>query len=113
MLSSLALLLLATSCGEDLGDCPPDSEAQQIEGREVVQAQCVRCHSSALSGAARNAAPVDLNFDDLGTVQEEAESMYGEAEAGEMPPEAPLDEAQIEAMRVWLACGAKDVQATE
>jgi len=113
MLSSFALVLVVASCGVDLGDCPPDSEAQQIEGRAVVQAQCVRCHSSQLSGADRQSAPEDLNFDDLGTVQEEAESMYGEAEEGAMPPEAPLDSASLEAMRVWLACGAKDVQASE
>ncbi len=109
---AIAAVGSTASCGgEDLGECPPDSDAQQAEGRSVVQVQCVRCHSKALSGSQRQDAPEDLNFDDLSIVREEAETMYGEAKEGEMPPEGPLSAESIEAMRVWLACGAQDVAA--
>jgi mono/diheme cytochrome c family protein len=71
----------------------------------------VICHGSGLNGAARQDAPSDLNFDDLATVRDEAESMYGEAKDGEMPtsPYPRLSDSELESMRIWLACGAEDV----
>jgi mono/diheme cytochrome c family protein len=104
-------VLVVPACGgADLGECPPDSAAQQLTGRQVVETYCLSCHSSALSGAARQGAPGDLNFDDLATVRDEAESMYSETEGGSMPPAGGVSGAPLEAMRVWLACGAPDVK---
>src|SRR5262245_43986879 len=98
--------------GEELGDCPANSSSQQIAGRQVVASRCVVCHSSQLSGASRHGAPSDLNFDNLGLVAEEAESIYTEAKEGSMPPSGypAVEGTDLENMRTWLACGAMDVK---
>jgi mono/diheme cytochrome c family protein len=90
--------------GADLGDCPSDSAAKQAQGLAVMEAQCNRCHSSALSGAALQDAPEEYNFDDPSVVKEEAAEMYGESEEGAMPPDATLGADDLEALRVYLAC---------
>jgi mono/diheme cytochrome c family protein len=113
-----AILVLAFSlaaCGgaeADLGACPPNSDAQQLAGRKVVEDSCNVCHASNLTGVSRRGAPEGIDFDNLATVRAEAGEMYGLALEGEMPelPYDPLSESDLESMRVWLACGAKDVQ---
>ncbi len=91
--------------GADLGDCPPDSDAQQLEGKTVLETECNTCHSKAGSQADSEAYG-EYDFSNLSTVRDEAEEMYGEAESGEMPPNKGLSSEQIEALRVYLACGA-------
>jgi mono/diheme cytochrome c family protein len=103
---SAAMLAVSTGCG-GLGDCPSNSDAQQAEGKQIMTDNCVVCHSSQLTGAARGGAPVEYNFDNLSFVREEAEEIYEESESGSMPPAAPMSDAQLESFRVYLACGAK------
>ena len=105
-------ILFAAGCegGADLGECPPSSDAQQLAGRQVVILRCQNCHDSSKTGAARQDAPDDLNFDELTIVRSEAESMYGTVLDGEMPEDGSLTDAETEDLRVWLACGAQDVQ---
>jgi cytochrome c5 len=112
---SLCGLLLATSlsgCEDDveLGSCPPDAEQQEITGRETLERNCNTCHASDLTGATRQEAPTDLNFDELPTVRSEAQGMYETIVDGSMPPDVNVPESEKEAMRVWLACGGRDVR---
>jgi mono/diheme cytochrome c family protein len=100
-------LLTAAGCGDDLGECPADSAAQQAQGLEVLETKCMNCHSSQVSGSARLGAPSDLNFDDTGTVKDEAGEMWGEADEGAMPPTGELSAEDKEALRVYLACTAE------
>lgn len=98
-------------CGEEgLGDCPTDSAAAEAAGQKIIEAQCVYCHGSQAVGSARQGAPDDLNFDKLDTVKAEAAEMYEETESGAMPPgsAAKITGTDLENVRVWLACGAKD-----
>lgn len=78
----------------------------QSAGRLVLEQQCFRCHHSGLSGDARQRAPENLNFDDLGIVREWSGEIYGESKEGEMPPGLPMSSEDVEKLRVWLACGA-------
>lgn len=105
ILAAIALATLGGCGGADLGDCPPDSDAQQLEGKTVLENECNTCHSKAGSQADSEAYG-EYDFSSLSTVRDEAEEMYGEAEEGEMPPNKGLTAAQIEALRVYLACGA-------
>lgn len=110
---TLALSIsFAASCGgeADLGDCPPNSDAQQAAGEQVMAGKCMICHASQLTGDNRQDAPEDLNFDDLTTVRAEAGEIYGETLDGAMPP-SPYNQVtgtDLENFRIWLACGAKD-----
>ena len=103
-----ALLGSASGCGgEDLGECPANSDAQQAEGKQVIAQNCTTCHSSQLTGAARGGAPAEYNFDNTALVRDEAEEIYSATESGSMPPVGALSDSQVEAVRVYLACGAK------
>ena len=104
----LAVTLTPACGGADLGSCPPASEAQQAQGKQVMDANCTVCHSSQVSGTLRFDAPTDLDFDDPATVSAEAESMYAETESGSMPPDgrAKVTGAELEALRVYLACAS-------
>lgn len=107
--AGLVALLASTSSGcaeADVGECPPDSAAQQALGRQAMTENCLYCHSSQLTGSLRQDAPEDYNFDDLAFVRAEAAELYGEAEEGAMPPSQPMSAEQIENFRVFLACGA-------
>jgi uncharacterized membrane protein len=97
---------------ESLGDCPTNSSAAEAAGQDIVVAQCVYCHSSDSVGATRQGAPEDLNYDKLDIVRTEAAEMYEEAKSGAMPPTGTkITGTDLENMRVWLACGAKDTNA--
>jgi mono/diheme cytochrome c family protein len=107
LLAAASILLATPGCGDDLGDCPDDSAAQQTQGLAVLQTRCTTCHGSQVSGMARLGAPPDLSFDDPGTVAEEADAMWEEIDEGTMPPNATLGAGEKEALRVYLACSAE------
>jgi uncharacterized membrane protein len=75
---------------------------------------CTRCHSTSLSGSARQGAPSDHNFDTLDAVHEtELEHIDEQAAAGPkavntaMPPSDPKPtEAERRSLGEWIACGA-------
>lgn len=120
-LGGLAVLVCAgaaafapmTGCGGGsgggLGSCPPSSDADQAAGAAIVLAECQTCHDSSLTGAARNAAPVGVDYDVQSVVLSTAQEMYDRMRDTDfpMPPDGNLSSADIELVRIWLACGAK------
>jgi hypothetical protein len=94
--------------------CPPASTLTYANFGEPFMTQyCTRCHSSALTGAARMGAPEFHDFDTQLGVQRVAEHVDEAAGAGPeatnegMPPNAPaptLEERQR--LAEWIACGA-------
>ncbi len=98
-------------CGDDegdaLGECPPNSTADQDSGRTIVTMSCVSCHGSMVSGSARGGAPATSNLDDAAYVKAEAGEIYERVKDGTMPPGGSgLPAPDQEKVRIWLACGA-------
>lgn len=96
-----ALALGFAGCGADLGECPTDASAaaQKQAGNDLVKAKCATsgCHSSPNPQEG-------LDFSAESVVKDNALGMYTEAEEGVMPPSGKLSDAELEALRVYLAC---------
>jgi uncharacterized membrane protein len=80
-------------------------------GRNFMQTYCTRCHSTALTGAARQGAPDDHNFDTLAGILDMPDHIDHEAAAGPaavntaMPPDgAKPSAAERQQLGQWLAC---------
>ncbi|MCB9707814.1 MAG: c-type cytochrome [Myxococcales bacterium] len=103
--------------GEPSGaTCPVDSLlSYENFGKAFMDEYCVGCHSTSLSGASRNGAPSDHNFDSLAAIRQvEVEHIDMLAAGGhhhintEMPPEDHPPHPSDEERRMlgeWLACG--------
>jgi hypothetical protein len=94
---------------------PAENLTYETFGRAFMESYCVRCHSSKLTGAARNGATVDHDFDTFIGVFNVAEHIDENAAAGPdavntaMPPDGPkptLEERQK--LGKWLACVVAD-----
>jgi hypothetical protein len=121
----------AAGCGSDLGECDmvaldATRDASGIpRGQILIHQSCASglCHSEAAKGKDRIGAPADLNFDlvpadatevarvtrGTSNVDELAEEMWTWIDDGSMPPEGqrpPLEGADKETVRNFLACGA-------
>lgn len=117
----LALPLLVAGCsdhaetGEPTGAiCPTDSQlSYENFGRTFMDSYCLRCHSSTVTGADREGAPDDHNFDTRAEIQTFAEHIDEMAGSGPdatntiMPPDGDApSQAEREMLSQWLACGA-------
>ena len=116
----------AASCGgdDDHGHegegsgaiCPSGSTLTYDNfGRNFVSTYCTRCHSSLLSGAARQGAPGDHNFDSFAGIFTMANHIDAEAAAGPnavnnaMPPSDPKpSDDERRKLGEWLACETKE-----
>lgn len=103
--------------GPDTGaECPTDSAlTYDTFGKMFMEDYCTRCHSSTLSGNARNGAPPGHDFDSLAGIQAVSEHIDQFAGAGpdavniEMPPTNPKpSQGEREMLGEWLACGAPE-----
>jgi uncharacterized membrane protein len=74
----------------------------------VFSTVCTGCHASTKTGAARNLAPVGLDFDTFASAQPHARKAVSEVYTGAMPPNganADLTEAQKTELYNWGLCG--------
>lgn len=120
------LLALLWGCSASNGEtgsavepaaCPSDSAITYANfGKQFVSDYCVRCHSTSLTGGARNGAPSDHNFDTLAAIRDvevsHINSMAGvvDGEVREfMPPSGPFPTAaERQQLAEWLACGTPE-----
>lgn len=118
-LRALALLVPLAGCNEEEGTpsgaiCPEGSTLTWDSfGKGFMDSYCVRCHSTKLTGAARQGAPNDHNFDSVELLRDELDYTDEQAAAGPdsvntaMPIGAPTPtEAERRMLGEWLACGA-------
>jgi len=112
-----------TNCAEESGEpqgspsgatCPADSTlAYDTFAKPFAEKYCTRCHSSSLTGAARQCAPLDHDCDSEAGLLEIGEHIDEAAAAGPdaintaMPPSGPMPtEAERRQLGEWLACNA-------
>src|ERR1700759_1739037 len=77
--SSDELDLPTVVCSADAGAIPTYSEVNALK-------TCTTCHSSKLTGSARNDAPSDVNFDTYDAAKANAQQAASEVNTGDMPP---------------------------
>ena len=99
------------ACGDDEGEEElPDVECSgTIPDYEDVAAfdKCTTCHSSDKTGAQRNEAPEDVNFNTESAAKAHAEEAAHEVYEGEMPPKGSgltLSESEKTDLYKWALC---------
>jgi uncharacterized membrane protein len=98
-------------CGGDDDEALPsvDCDAEPIPAFGEVTAfdTCAGCHSSNLSGSARQSAPSSINFDNHDSASLNADLAVKAVNRGSMPPASAnqLTAAQKDALQRWALCG--------
>jgi len=78
--------------------------------KDFLTSYCTRCHSSQLSGADRNGAPVGRNWDTYAGIEPFASLANSRIQAGTMPPTAPKPDACDRALfQAWVDQGAPEM----
>jgi uncharacterized membrane protein len=115
MLGLLALSACGGNKDADEEELPPVVNCSAVQAVpmfaqvQVFQTVCTNCHSSTKTGAARNGAPPEINFDQYASAYAHAEQAAIEVNAGAMPPAVAhitLTEAQKTTLFDWAMCGA-------
>ncbi len=120
--SSLLLILVALgvvvalvlSCGT--GDEPKTNANSGASGsitptwnnfaQGFFQNYCLRCHSSSVTGAARNGAPDGVNFDTYSDVVAESANIRNEVSTAGMPPTPPMPTTtEDQTLVAWIDAG--------
>jgi uncharacterized membrane protein len=124
VLCFLPFLMGHGGCGDDGvqfgpptgAECPDESTLTYGNfGEEFMSNYCVRCHSAEVSGADREGAPGDHNFDSAFEIRAFADHIDQKAGSGPdatndlMPPDgAAPSMVEREQLAEWLACGAPE-----
>jgi uncharacterized membrane protein len=102
---------VSMGCGsdDDEHDQPEVSCTGTIPTYAEVDAfeKCTLCHSSQLTGNARNSAPPGTNFDTEAGAEAHADEIVHEVSEGAMPPppsNITLTEAEKEELYKWALC---------
>jgi hypothetical protein len=112
--SSPAPLDPPTAEGPSGAECQADSTLTYGNfAADFFSSYCIRCHDSALSGADRNGAPGNRNYDTLSGLVETGSMLIDQAAAAGpsrintfMPPSAPRpSDAERRQLGEWLAWG--------
>lgn len=102
-----AILLLLVISGQPLAAIDPVYEGSNgIRSR--VLSVCMQCHSTAVTGAGRRQAPVEVNFDTYADAAMWSDRLIARAAVeGSMPPQGvqPLTQEQKSALFAWQRAG--------
>jgi hypothetical protein len=75
-------------------------------GRAFMLNYCTSCHNSHLAEGERYSAPVGVDFDTVGSVRSQIESVYARVADQSMPPSGGISQSVIGDFLAWLDCGA-------
>ncbi len=71
----------------------------------LLETHCLSCHSASVSGADRNGAPLDVNFDTYDETYALADKSNQRIQSGTMPPSGPLSDQEKEMFQEWIEDG--------
>jgi hypothetical protein len=105
------------STGVDMGPwmslderpCPDDSFlTYESFGGPFMLSYCTTCHSSMLPADMRQGSPIEINFDGIDDIREQADRIWIRAadQNQSMPPVGPPGDEDRAMLGEWLACGA-------
>lgn len=113
-LGMVAVLLLLSGCGDKNDPVSsdgggngnaPDTVTYTGDLKAVLDAQCISCHASNKQGAARNGAPVGVNWDTYDAAVASAARGNIRVQAGTMPPTGGIPQDQRDLFQKWLDQG--------
>jgi uncharacterized membrane protein len=90
-------------------DCSSVQTVPKFSQVQAFQAVCTHCHSTQNTGASRNEAPAEINFDDYASAFAHARQASIEVNVSAMPPASSglsLTAAQKTELYAWALCGA-------
>lgn len=102
----VAGLSLAACGGSDTPDVDCSGTVPQYADVTALT-KCSTCHSSKVSGNARQGAPAAVNFDTESAAKANAEDAASEVNGGDMPPRnsgVTLSEDEKQALYKWALC---------
>ncbi len=73
--------------------------------KEIFDQHCIRCHSHVNTGAQRNGAPPEVNFDTYESAIKSAQRANARIQAGTMPPDGGIPEEQRALFQKWIDNG--------
>ena len=111
-------VMIALSCGDKadpVAVLPPDDNtpgdgdttalSYAVDVKPILDLYCIGCHSSQVSGAARNGAPLSVNFDSYEAASANAGAANSRIQAGSMPPGGSVPAADRIVFQLWLSEG--------
>jgi len=82
-----------------------DSITYTLGIKEILDQHCIRCHSHIKTGAERNGAPPEVNFDTYESAVKSAQRANARIQAGTMPPDGGIAEEQHALFQKWIGKG--------
>jgi uncharacterized membrane protein len=92
--------------GSQSGDVVPVTYTGQIKA--LLDSSCIGCHASTLQGAARNGAPLGVNFDSYAAAHQSASRANARIQAGTMPKSGPLTAQEKALFLAWIDQGLQE-----
>jgi uncharacterized membrane protein len=111
MLAGASLISVAVTAGCSDDASTGGDNCDTVKGYAELSSafsKCTNCHSSALTGAARNAAPVGTDYDTYDLAKPNAQKIFDRVSDGTMPqPGYPqFQGTEKQDMLDWASCGA-------
>lgn len=104
----VASLLLLGGCPsglpDSLGDCADGTELTWADAGPVFAEHCADCHSSTLSGDARQGATEGVDFDTPDAARSPAFLAWSQIWTGAMPEGDAMEDVDALLLWEWLSC---------
>ncbi len=91
--------------GHELPEVDCDASTPQSYSELEIVSACTGCHSSQLTGAARQSAPAGVDYDTYDAAKANAEHGAEAVNGGSMPPGGGVSEEAKQEFYIWALCG--------